>query len=180
MKIITRLVFLAGFLLVTTVAGSEFNLDSLLVKSVGGPGAADIISNMTTYKTTGTVSLNGQPGSFVEYFAPPNRSYLKIDLMGFIMVQAYDGETAWQMDQNGQALELDGFEKREIQKGLYFNSFAYLFPNRVPGGRAYLAKGTVTANRLEAGVVTVKVAGQETTLGRSAAEKLLVAAGKES
>ena len=138
MKIITRLVFLAGFLLVTTVAGSEFNLDSLLVKSVGGPGAADIISNMTTYKTTGTVSLNGQPGSFVEYFAPPNRSYLKIDLMGFIMVQAYDGETAWQMDQNGQALELDGFEKREIQKGLYFNSFAYLFPNRVPGGRAYL------------------------------------------
>lgn len=34
--------------------------------------------------------------------------------------------------------------------------------------------GRVVANRAEAGTVTVEVAGQETTLGREAAEKLLV------
>jgi DtxR family transcriptional regulator, Mn-dependent transcriptional regulator len=36
--------------------------------------------------------------------------------------------------------------------------------------------GHVVAKRAEAGIVTVKVAGQETTLGRAAAEKLLVTA----
>ena len=36
--------------------------------------------------------------------------------------------------------------------------------------------GHIVANRAEAGIVTVKVAGQETTLGRAAAEKLLVTA----
>ena len=36
--------------------------------------------------------------------------------------------------------------------------------------------GRIVANRAEAGIVTVKVAGQETTLGRAAAEKLLVTA----
>jgi DtxR family transcriptional regulator, Mn-dependent transcriptional regulator len=39
------------------------------------------------------------------------------------------------------------------------------------------AVGRVTANRAEAGIVTVNVAGQDTTLGRQAAEKILVAAG---
>jgi DtxR family transcriptional regulator, Mn-dependent transcriptional regulator len=36
------------------------------------------------------------------------------------------------------------------------------------------AAGKIVANRTEAGIVTVNVAGQETTLGRAAAEKILV------
>jgi DtxR family transcriptional regulator, Mn-dependent transcriptional regulator len=36
------------------------------------------------------------------------------------------------------------------------------------------AAGHIVANRVEADIVTVSVAGQETTLGRSAAEKILV------
>jgi DtxR family Mn-dependent transcriptional regulator len=36
------------------------------------------------------------------------------------------------------------------------------------------AAGRVVANRIEAGIVTVNVAGHETTLGRAAAEKILV------
>lgn len=38
------------------------------------------------------------------------------------------------------------------------------------------ASGRVVANQTEAGIVTVKVSGQETTLGRAAAEKILVTA----
>lgn len=41
-------------------------------------------------------------------------------------------------------------------------------------GLALGANGTVAANRQEAGIVTVKVGKQETTLGRLAAERLLV------
>lgn len=42
------------------------------------------------------------------------------------------------------------------------------------------AVGKVKANRPEAGVVTVTVGGEETTLGRSAAEKILVAAADKA
>ena len=42
-------------------------------------------------------------------------------------------------------------------------------------GLALGAQGKVTANRTEAGIVTVTVNGQSTTLGRNAAEKILVA-----
>jgi DtxR family Mn-dependent transcriptional regulator len=38
--------------------------------------------------------------------------------------------------------------------------------------------GTIIANRAEAGIVTVSVDGHETSLGRAAAEKILVTAGK--
>lgn len=40
------------------------------------------------------------------------------------------------------------------------------------------ASGHIVANRAEAGIVTVSVEGHETTLGRAAAEKILVTAGK--
>jgi DtxR family Mn-dependent transcriptional regulator len=39
------------------------------------------------------------------------------------------------------------------------------------------AQGEVLVNRAEAGVVTVRIAGQETTLGHEAAKKILVSAG---
>ena len=39
------------------------------------------------------------------------------------------------------------------------------------------ARGKVTANRAEAGVVSLSIEGRETTLGRAAAEKILVSAG---
>ncbi len=42
------------------------------------------------------------------------------------------------------------------------------------------AQGRVTANRPEAGIVTVNVGGQDTTLGRPAAEKILVARAEKS
>jgi DtxR family Mn-dependent transcriptional regulator len=46
-------------------------------------------------------------------------------------------------------------------------------------GLALGAVGEVQANRVEAGIVTINVAGQQTTLGRAAAEKILVAATDE-
>ena len=42
------------------------------------------------------------------------------------------------------------------------------------------AEGRVTANRAEAGIVTISVGGQDTTLGRQAAEKILVASLEKS
>ena len=49
----------------------------------------------------------------------------------------------------------------------------FLSSSGLPLGTA----GQVVANRIEAGIVTVSVEGQETTLGRAAAEKILVTPG---
>ncbi len=115
-----------SLLLIVPVAAVE--VDSLLVASVGGPAAVDSLRGMTSYTAEGVVTLNGLPGRFTEYFVPPDRSYVRLDLETFTMVQAYDGLTAWQQDLNGQVSELAGYEKQEILKAMYFHSFSYLFP----------------------------------------------------
>ncbi|MEA3296712.1 MAG: hypothetical protein U9R56_02475, partial [candidate division Zixibacteria bacterium] len=56
-------------ILLISVSVSAIDIDSLLIKSVGGPSALDSIAAMTGYRAEGSVILNGQPGRFVEYFA---------------------------------------------------------------------------------------------------------------
>jgi len=114
-----------------------FNLDSLLIASIGGHEAYDSLQHLTSFRAEGAVNLNGQQGRFVEYFVPPTLFYIKVTFEDFSLVQAYDGQTAWQTDQNGKISELEGFEKREMLKNIYFESFAYLWPGRLSGDREY-------------------------------------------
>ena len=141
-----RLCFGIAISLLLAVPAVAVEVDSLLVASVGGPAAVDSLREMTSFTAEGAVTLNGLPGRFTEYFVPPDRSHLRLDLGTFSMVQAYDGRTAWQKDQNGQVSELKGYEKQEILKATYFHSFSYLFPDRVPGDREYLGD-TILAGR---------------------------------
>jgi hypothetical protein len=114
-----------------------FNLDSLLVQSVGGQAAADKLEKLKSFEILGAVDVNGLKGNFREVFSAPDKFYLEADFGGFKLVQAYDGRTAWQTDQNGQTELLSGSERQELVKNLYFESFAYLFPERVAGSREY-------------------------------------------
>jgi hypothetical protein len=127
--------FLGSFWL--GVSGYAFNLDSLLVVSVGGPEALDSIKHLRSFRAEGSINLNGQQGRFIEYFTVPDKFYLEVRMPGVSLVQAYDGEVAWQKDHNGQVTQLTGFEKRELLKNLYFESFAYLLPDRLPGSMEY-------------------------------------------
>jgi hypothetical protein len=116
---------------------SAFNLDSLFIVSIGGPEAYDSLKHLNSYRAEGSVNLNGQQGRFEEYFVTPNKFYLEARFEGFSIAQAYDGLIAWQKDHNGRISVLEGLEKRELQKDLYFESFAYLFPDRLPGAFEY-------------------------------------------
>ena len=129
--------------LLLSVPAAAVEPDSLLVTSVGGPAAVDSLREMTSFTAEGAVTLNGLQGRFTEYFVPPDRSYIRLDLGTFSMVQAYDGRTAWQEDLNGQVSELEGYEKQEILKATYFHSFSYLFPNRIPGSCEFLSDTTL-------------------------------------
>lgn len=114
-----------------------FNLDSLLIASIGGPEAYDSLRHLSSSRVEGSINLNGQQGQFLQYFVPPTSFYLEVRFDEFRLVQAYDGQTAWQIDLNGRMSELDGFEKRELLKNVYFESFSYLLPKRLAGGKEY-------------------------------------------
>jgi len=130
--IIVVLLPLAG-----TSAQETFNLDSLLAASVGGPPAVAKLRDVTTMYAGGSVSLNGLPGRFESYVVVPDRIYLKVDLGTFAVTQAFDGEAAWQQDQNGMVSELSGFEKRSLLSQLYLQTYSFLFPDRLPGRAEY-------------------------------------------
>jgi len=120
---------------------NAFNLDSLLIKSVGGKPALKSLKEMKTYATWGEVTLNGQKGHFVQYFVTPDKYYLRVNFGNFEMIQAYNGKIAWQKDLNGQISYLKGFEKEELIKNIYFESYAYLFPQKKKGDIIY--QGTI-------------------------------------
>ncbi len=126
--------------LATAAQLHAFDLDSLLVVSIGGPEAYDSLKLLTSYHAKGSVDLNGLQGRFDQYFVLPDRFYVKVSFDDFSLVQAYDGQTAWQMDHNRQVSQLQGYEKQELLKNLYFESFSYLLPEQLEGGREYLGK----------------------------------------
>jgi len=136
---------LAGLVLTLGIGASAaaFDLDSLLIESVGGPDAVDSIAAMKSYMTEGSIILNGVPGRFTEYFRAPNSICLQIDLPGFGLVQGFDGSTAWRRDHNGQTSILSGPEETELLNSAYFSSFSYLLTDRMAGNREYRGLDTI-------------------------------------
>ncbi len=116
---------------------AAFDLDSLLVESVGGEAAFERLRTVENIHATGEIKLNQQAGRFDMWVAVPNKVYLEVDFGPFSLVQAYDGTTAWQRDHNGSITELTGYEKRELLKQAYFQTYSYLFMERIPGGVTY-------------------------------------------
>jgi hypothetical protein len=127
----------AGATLEKSKTTASFNLDSLLIESVGGPTALEKIRGARTIYASGNMSLNGMPGTFVSYVALPDKFYLHVDLSSFSVTQAYDGHTAWQRDLNGMVSELSGYEKSSLMTQVYFQTYSYLFDDRLPGTVEY-------------------------------------------
>lgn len=115
----------------------DFNLDSLLAASVGGAPAVERLRTARTMYSSGTVSLNGTPGTFVSYTTVPNKFYLRVDVGEYSIVQAYDGVTAWQKDMNGMVSELHGYERTSLETQVYLQTYSFLFKDRLPGSVAY-------------------------------------------
>jgi len=131
-----RRLFVFILLLAFTPARS-FNLDSLLIVSIGGQEAFETLRSVSTYYAEGEVNINGQRGRFFMYSALPDKMYLEVNLGAFSITQAYDGQVAWQRDHNGAVSRLAGYEERELMKQVYFQSYSYLFKDRIPGGKEY-------------------------------------------
>ncbi len=135
-----RLLFVvAACLVVMATPGmtQDFNLDSLLIKSIGGQAALKTYSNMKYYTAAGRVDMYGQKGTIVEHVMPPDKIYLAMKFDAYSVAQGYDGKIAWQTDLNGKATEMSGFEAREMLKTVYFETASFVVPGRLPGDKKY-------------------------------------------
>ncbi|MBN1211280.1 MAG: aspartyl protease family protein [candidate division Zixibacteria bacterium] len=126
--------------LLTIPVAEAIDLDSLFEVSIGGPQARARLDRLVSYHAAGTVNISGLMGHFEEFFVPPDKFYLEVDFEHFNMVQAYDGQAAWQKDHNGFVSELEGYEKVNFLGEIYFSSYSYLFPRRIDGSYEYLGR----------------------------------------
>jgi len=122
-------------LLVSTAA--TFDLDSLLVESVGGPQALERLSRMENLVQEGRVVLNGIDGSSKDIFAPPDKYFSQMILAGVEFSMVLDGDNAWKTDMNGNVTEVTGFERDEALSTLYIGSYAYITKSGIPGDAQY-------------------------------------------
>ncbi len=127
-----KLILLIAALSLSSYANAV-DIDSLLVQSIGGPDALKTVRNLKTCRTEGTVNLNGMPGTFVDIYLAPDKLYHEVTLGEIKLVQAFDGKITWQRDHNGRISQLTGFERDELIKNLYLESFAFVLDSRLPG-----------------------------------------------
>lgn len=131
-------------LLTPVLSACAVDLDSLLMKSVGGERGLRIVTEMKSVYQSGTLRLNGIPGSYKLYHKTPHFFYMEADMGFFTIQQGYDGKIAWQRDINGHIKEISGFEKHQMLSDIYLHSFSFVVDGRLPGGREYL--GTFERN----------------------------------
>lgn len=135
------LVSFSVVLVLSFAAGATaIDVDSLLIKSIGGEKALAAVRNMDYAYASGRVDFNGQPGSFASYFKAPDRFYIEIKLGMLDMARGHDGRTVWMRDHNGRITVLEGFERRNLFMELYFASYSYLLPDRQPGRVEYVGE----------------------------------------
>ncbi len=121
-------------------SASGFDLDSLLVKSVGGKAGVERIRKLSTMHAECSVVLNGMSGTADVYLAMPDKMFLELQLGPYKLGQAFDGETAWARDHNGAISEITGYQKQELLTQAWFQSFSFLFDDRLPGGSEYMGE----------------------------------------
>ncbi len=130
-------------LLLSGVCASALDVDSLLLKSVGGEAGYRTVSTMISFRATGEVTMNGLKGRFLQVVVPPDRIYYELNFPQFSIRQGYDGVTGWQTDLNGRVSRISGFEEAELIKTLYTETYSHVVPERMAGSTAYVKDSVI-------------------------------------
>lgn len=129
-QILTVLVLL--IIVIQPIKAAEPDLEELFIKSIGGPEAYKDLKEYTGYSATGLISMNGMQGRFQVDFKKPDYYKLVLKFGPMSLAQGYDGTIAWSTDMNGKSTVLQGMEKQDIMRNLYFETYAYLLdPDKI-------------------------------------------------
>ena len=93
---------------------------------------------LISMKQEGDLSAYELTGRFTSYYQAPDKQSGEIDLGVIRVAQFFDGINAYMLDQNGNLLELSGFERAVMVNSTYLVSSAYLDDGERGGKKEYL------------------------------------------
>ena len=150
MKRIFSLCFLSLFLLSLVVTpGLSQKASDVLAKMIDAGGGKKNLEKAKDMTMTGNIELvsMGMSGSLTLYSKEPNKLRMDIEIMGMIITQAYDGETAWWTNpQTGASEELSGEQADDLKRQAMGND-SLLNPAKY--GITYTLKGKETVDDVD-------------------------------
>ncbi len=143
MKKIFSAWFLSLFLLsLITSPGLSQEASDILKKMVEAQGGKKVLEKIKDMTLSGTLELTqmGMTGSMTWYKKEPNKVRMDMELMGIIITQAYDGETAWWVNpQTGSREEVPELQAEDMKR-MALGIDAFLYPEKYGISFAYKGK----------------------------------------
>ena len=143
MKKIFSACFLSLFLLsLMTSPGLSQEASDILKKMVEAQGGKKVLEKIKDMTSSGTLELiqMGMTGSMTMYKKEPNKVRMDIEVMGMIITQAFDGETAWGVNPQTGSREEMPEQEAEHMKRMALGIDAFLYPEKYGVSFAYKGK----------------------------------------
>lgn len=137
-KKLLAFVFVALMLVTGWQSLSAQTLQEILQKHMEALGGEKTLKAITSSVAEFEITVpGGITGTQKSYFKYPNKLRSEMDLKVMKGLSVYDGKKGWVLDPNGQVRELAGQELEGVTTEVYFNLYAYLFPERAKGQVEY-------------------------------------------
>jgi hypothetical protein len=124
-----------------TSPGLSQETSDILKKMVEAQGGKKVLENIKDMTQSGGLELiqMGMTASMTMYKKEPNKVRMDIEVMGMIITQAFDGETAWGVNPQTGSTEEMPEQQAEDMKRMALGIDALLYPEKY--GLAYAYKG---------------------------------------
>ncbi|NIO49609.1 MAG: hypothetical protein GTN73_09285 [Candidatus Aminicenantes bacterium] len=137
-------IFLLSFFLVALVIspGSGQTAEEIIKKMIEAQGGKKVFESIKDMTLSGTLEMvqQGLSGLLTVYKKEPDKTRRDIEIMGMIIIQAYDGETAWGVNpQTGSVEEMEEQQAAEMKRES-FPIVSWLYPEKYGFSFSYKGK----------------------------------------
>lgn len=142
MKRILSLSILCFFMLALTAnPGLSQTAQEILMKMVEAQGGKELFESIKDMTLTGNVEIiqQGMTGSLTVYKKEPDKKRTDVEVQGFVVINAYDGQTAWGTNMQTFATEVLSGEEEASSKRESLPLVSSLYPEKY--GISYVYKG---------------------------------------
>jgi outer membrane lipoprotein-sorting protein len=142
MKRIFSVFILSLFLFsLMTSPGHSQKASDILKKMVDAQGGKKVLEKVKDMTSTGSLELiqMGMSGSMTMYKKEPDKVRMDIEVMGMVITQAFDGETAWWVNPQTGSREEVPEQQADDMKRMALGIDAFLYPDKY--GITFASKG---------------------------------------
>jgi len=122
--------------------GHSQEASDILKKMVDAQGGKKVLEKIKDMTSTGSLELiqMGMSGSMTMYKKEPDKVRMDIEVMGMIITQAYNGETAWWVNPQTGSREEVPEQQAQDMKRMALGVDAFLYPEKYGISFAYKGK----------------------------------------